>query len=222
MDRNIKTRKILSYILTAIGVLSILSATSCQSVSAPENTTDSISQDDISAAIKQDYPALISSLKNAAESFGFALTDLSGICFLNPVRFITPEYSLDDLQQGKNLHILHFPLMNENGEIFAVFTIIKTEEGVNSTLGIDFAPMLNKAKFDGIEEVILCQNINGLFVSSTDNQYILNMQLDKVPAVDGMQITESKLLGCPWVILNLCEINQAASEGAQQAETALY
>ena len=91
--------------------------------------------------------------------------------------------------------------MNESGEIFAVFTIIKTEDGVNSTLGIDFAPMLNKAKVDGIEEVILCQNINGLFVSSTDNQYILNMQLDKVPAVDGMQITESKLLGCPWVIL---------------------
>ena len=87
MDKNMKIRKIFLNVLTTICLLSILSAASCQSVSAPENTTDSISQDDISAAIKQGYPALISSLKSTPEAFGFALTDLSGICFLNPVRF---------------------------------------------------------------------------------------------------------------------------------------
>lgn len=129
MVRNIKTWKLLSYVLTVVFMLSILFATSCRSVSTAEISSDSISLDDVSAAIKHDYPVLISSLKDSPEAFGFESTNLSGICFLNSVRFITPEYSVDDLQQGKNLHTLHFPLMNENGEIFAVFTIIKRRRG---------------------------------------------------------------------------------------------
>lgn len=77
--------------------------------------------------------------------------------------------------------------------------------------------MLNKAKDDGIKEVVLYQNTKGLFVSSVDNQYILNMQQVKVSGVDEIMISGSKLLDSPWVILNLCEINQVTSDEAQKA-----
>lgn len=210
-------RRILSVVLIISLSLITFSTTCNLPIFASETQVESLTNIEISNAIIRDYPALISSLKSSPDAYGYTSSDLEGISFLNPVRFITPEYSIEDLQQCKKLYTLHIPLMNEKKEVIAIFTIIKTDNGINSTIGKDFAPMLNKAKADGIINVALFQNSNGLFVSASDGRYILNMKLAKVSEFADFQVIKNNTLSVPYLITNLSEVNQALTIEANNA-----
>ncbi len=215
MIKFTRIRRILTVVLMIFFSLISFSTFINLPVFATDIQIDSLTKDEISNAIIRDYPALISSLKNSPDAYGYTSCDLEGISFLNPVRFITPDYSIEDLQLGKKLYTLHIPLMNKNKELIAIYTIIKTDNGINSTIGKDFAPMLNKAKTDGITDATLFQNANGLFVSASDGQYILNMKLAKVSEFADFQVQKNNLYSCPYVTINLSEVNQALTDDAK-------
>lgn len=217
MIQTNKIRRILTVVLMIFLSLITFSISTNLPVFASAVQIDSLTNDEISNAIIRDYPALISSLKESPDAYGYKSFDLEGISFLNPVRFITPDYSVEDLQQCKKLYTLHIPLINENKEVIAIFTIIKTENGINSTIGKDFAPMLNKAKTDGIENAKLFQNSNGLFVGASDGRYILDVKLAKVQEFADFQVIDNNSLSGPYVIINLTEINQTLTDEAKNA-----
>lgn len=211
--------KNISRILTVVLIISLSLITFSTSINEPifasEVQMDSLTNDEISNAIIRDYPLLISSLKESPDAYGYESGDLDGISFLNPVRFITPDSNIEDLQLGKKLYTLHIPLINKNNEIIAIYTIIKTDNCINGTIGKDFAPMLNKAKSDGIISAALFQNTSGLYVSSLDGQYTLNMKLSKVTEFTDFHVLINNSLKGPYVIINLSEINQTLTDDAK-------
>lgn len=208
-------RRILTVVLIISLSLVTFSASANELVLASEIQMDSLTNDEISNAIISDYPLLISSLKESPDAYGYASSDLDGISFLNPVRFITSDSNIEDLQMGKMLYTLHIPLINKNNEIIAIYTVIKTDNGINSTIGKDFAPMLNKAKSDGITSAALFQNTSGLYLSSCVDQYTINMKLTKVTEFADSQVIINNSIKGPYIIINLSEINQALTDDAK-------
>lgn len=85
---------------------------------------------------------------------------------LSPVRIVTKDISNTDLINKEALYVLQFPMVNNSRKIFAIYTIIKTDNNVNATMGVDLAPLLEKVKNDGTANVVLIQNENGIFTLS--------------------------------------------------------
>lgn len=208
-----KCRKILTIgLIIFIPLLMIKS----QIFSAVFNTGP-LTEEEIFSAIREDYPALVSSIKADPEAYGYKSADLEGIRFLNPVRFITADYSSDDLGSGKKLTTLHIPLINESQKILAIFTVIKSDSGINCTIGVDFAPMLNRAKQDGIMKAALLQTTSGLFAASLEGGYILDRNLEQVSGFSELQTLKLKSAAGPYVIIDLWAVNQTLTEVARDS-----
>lgn len=81
-----KIRRILTVVLMISLSLITFSISTNLPVFASAVQIDSLTNDEISNAIIRDYPALISSLKESPDAYGYKSYDLEGISFLNPVR----------------------------------------------------------------------------------------------------------------------------------------
>jgi len=65
--------------------------------------------------------------------------------------------------------LLHFfvdiniPMVNSNGNIFAIYTIMKVNGTVSATRGVDYTPMLEKALKSNITDVVLYQDAASIY-----------------------------------------------------------
>ena len=190
-------------------------------VYATESSGSSLNETDIESSIEKDFPLLLWSLQQAPSVYGLSQEDLSGVKLLSPVRFVTGETSEDDLVNQKGLYALYFPMMNSNGEIVAIYTIIKTDNYVNATMGVDFAPLLEQLRNEGISDVVLAQDENGIFALTENGRSVY---------LDGNEITRNSVAlnleydstNYPYVSLNLETINENYSDKAEQAVNNFY
>lgn len=100
---------------------------------------------DINYALQNDYPALLAGIRDDPEAFGFSSEELGEISLLSPLRVVTDGYTYEDLLNGEDINILHIPLVNQDGTIIAIFSVIKIDGKISCNLGKDFAPSLEQA-----------------------------------------------------------------------------
>lgn len=188
---------------------------------ATESSGSSLNETDIESSIEKDFPLLLWSLQQAPSVYGLSQADLSGVKLLSPVRFVTGETSEDDLVNQKGLHALYFPMMNSNGEIVAIYTIIKTDNYVNATMGVDFAPLLEQLRNEGISDVVLAQDENGIF-ALTENGRSVYLDGNEITRNSAALSFEYDSTNYPYVSLNLEAINENYSDKAEQAVNNFY
>lgn len=211
MNRN----KIMGFIMAATMTFSL---TGAMQTSAAQNTCPSLNDTDISSSISKDYPLLLWNLKNTPQIYGLSASDLNHVKLLSPARFITGDLTDSAFASKSDLYSLHFPTVNQSGKIIAIYTIIKTDDGVNATMGTDFAPMLESAKNSSVGEVFLVQDESGLMAVSNDGA---------VFALDGNKLPENRsalsadkreaFLDYTYIELQLDKVDSTYTGKAEQA-----
>ena len=206
-------KKLFGSILTAFTLFSLLAVTPLY---AAELKNSSLNDNDIESSIDKDYPLLLWNPKETPQVYGVSAKDLTGVKLLSPVRIVTKDISNTDLINKEALYVLHFPMVNNSGKIFAIYTIIKTDSNVNATMGVDFAPLLEKVKNDGTANVVLIQNENGIFTLSEAGM-TLPLNSNTHSAKSDILSSVKQMFNCPDVLLGLDETNNTYSIMADQA-----
>jgi len=206
-------KKLFGSIITAFTLLSLLAVTPLY---AAEARNSSLNDSDIELSIEKDYPLLLWNLKETPQVYGVSAKDLTGVKLLSPVRIVTKDISNPDLTNKEALYVLHFPMVNNSGKIFAIYTIIKTDNNVNATMGVDFAPLLEKVKNDGTANVVLIQDENGIFALSEAGK-TLPLNSNTHSAKSDILSSVTQMSDCPYVFLGLDETNNTYSIMADQA-----
>lgn len=179
-----------------------------------------ISDSDIYESLKRDYASLYESIVYDPEAFGLMSKDLEGLNLMQAIRFITPETTGNELKNNVNNHVLHIPIVNERGVIVLIYSVIKTEDGLSTTLGVDFAPMLNYALQLGFSEVVLLQDEYGLYTRDVKSQNSLRMNGSEVLQSHNQEVSSSVLLNIdasdlvntPYVVLSLNNVDSKLTE----------
>jgi hypothetical protein len=206
-------KKLFGSIITAFTLFSLLAVTPLY---AAEARNSSLNDSDIESSIEKDYPLLLWNLKETPQVYGVSAKDLTRVKLLSPVRIVTKDISNTDLTNKEALYVLHFPMVNNSGRIFAIYTIIKTDNNVNATMGVDFAPLLEKVKNDGTANVVLIQDENGIFALSEAGK-TLPLNSNTHSAKSDILSSVTQMSDCPYVFLSLDETNNTYSIMADQA-----
>lgn len=175
-----------------------------------------LSKTDIESSIKKDFPLLLWNLKENPSVYGLSQEDLLGVKLLSPVRFVTNETSENELASEGELYALHFPMINTKGKIFAIYTIIKTDNHVNATMGVDFAVLLERLKNEGVKNTVLVQNENGI-IALTENGRTVSLNGNESSIDQATLSLKENFANYPYVSLNLEVINEEYSDKAEIA-----
>lgn len=173
--------------------------------------SEALTEQDIELSLEKDFPVLFSNLKENPELFGVSEKDLSGIKLLYPVRFVV--ISDGKVVGEKDPYILYLPMINDNQEIFSVYSILKNDNQISATIGIDFAPMLQGAKNFGITEAVLIQNNNILLLQGKEG-ILIDLNGNKITNDEELSSTMSwnELTANPYTVINLTQIHDIFSE----------
>lgn len=126
----------------------------------------SLTEEDIDYGIKEYYEMQVSSWLDDPES-GFTEDDFTGASFLSPVCLVSisdKDGSIIQVGSGTDVYI---PIVNHDGEIFALYHIVKEQSGINAFLSQSFAYILEEARKAGAEMVYLV-NMKGQFGAVTE------------------------------------------------------
>lgn len=170
-----------------------------------------ITPEEIETAVRVDYPFLLYTVHKYPEEFGLGERDLEAVQLLSPLRIITPGHKLAELRQGKALNVVHLPLIDETGSIFAVQTILKVEGAVNSTMGIDFAPQLETLRVAGVTQAVVFQDEAGIHALD------LAAAADPVGRSLGQAANAEALESIPYAVISLTQPDGRLSLLAKEA-----
>lgn len=95
--------------------------------------------------------------------------DCDSIVLLNPVDFLIVN------QENKNSDIIiNIPVMDNSNAIRCIYSIIYSSDGYSTSIGTDFAPLLNEATMRDRDGIVLLQNDSGLYMISESRIFFQN------------------------------------------------
>lgn len=175
-------------------------------------STATLTDKDILSTIIRDYPNLISKLKKSPETEGYNEADLKNISFLNPVAILNSRQISDISRINEVMNTLHFPMINKSGEIFAIYSISISDAGLTSTLGKSFAPMLEKARLDGVEQAVIRRSGNDVFLTDMTLEYCINYRLAPIVLMEEAGVYSENLLNNEYAVLKLTKIDKFTTD----------
>lgn len=129
-------------------------------------SNENSSADDLAKIIEENFGYMLNSVLREAESYDIAVEDFEEFSILNPVTF----NSTDDEESDAG-NIFHFPVADKNGKICLIYDVILTENGYSTTIGRDFAPLLDSVYEKGTSTVLLVQGDYTFYAVDSMNGY---------------------------------------------------
>lgn len=168
--KNSLLKKISSFIISVMMIFSISSE-----AYATELTNQEITESDIISIIENDFGDLFTEVIEYREEYELDnfiddSIDTKDIKILNEIDINDISFLNDSNASTQNYPVKHLPV-TANNNIIMIFDIIKTENGYSTTLGTDFAPLLNKAKQDGNTSINLYQDGLELYAYTDEKVY---------------------------------------------------
>lgn len=159
--KNVKS--VLCVLLTIV----ILLGFTVQAFAANISTGNMVDNNDIEEILSENFGLMLDSVLRRDEMYGISVEDFDGFAILNPVSFSTFYEEPDDL-----VSVLHFPIADKTGEICLIYDVIFTNNGYSTTIGADFAPLLNSLYKDGIKNIVLIQDENTFYAVGNSVGYV--------------------------------------------------
>lgn len=176
---------------------------------------------DIDYAVQNDYPALLEGIRDDPEAFGFSSEELGEISLLSPLRVVTDGYTYEDLLNGEDINILHIPLVNQDGTIIAIFSVIKLDGKISCNLGKDFAPSLEQAKISGNSEMAMYQSGYEIYPVNVEKIARKFSETEgyngSLQAINTSDMKE-QLTNAPFISISLTEVNDSLTWQARKTE----
>ena len=126
----------------------------------------------INQFLQDDLTDMISSLRGEAYTIDLNEEDLVDFTILDPVSFLDLDFVSNNAPE-----VIHFPLADKNGRIFAVFSVGRSETGYGRNFGQSFSRILESARLAGSHEVFLYQKMySGSFsdwLSYDENEVVM-------------------------------------------------
>lgn len=138
-----------------------------QAFAANISTGNMVDNNDIEEILSENFGLMLDSVLRRDEMYGISVEDFDGFAILNPVSFSTFYEEPDDL-----VSVLHFPIADKTGEICLIYDVIFTNNGYSTTIGADFAPLLNSLYKDGIKNIVLIQDENTFYAVGNSVGYV--------------------------------------------------
>lgn len=142
----------------------------------------------IKAIFFENFGHMIESVIRKSEIYGIDANDFDDFTILNPVSF----NCIGEVDGDSS--ILHFPVMDETGNICLIYDIIISNNGYSATIGTDFAPLLNAAYNAGCSSVVLIQDESSFYAINNNNAFSQSQSnVVELNAFQCNEFTESEL-----------------------------
>lgn len=168
---------------------------------------------EIEEAVRKYFPMLFEAVKEAPATYQIEKDDLIDNKLLAPIRVITPMYSLEQLLNGMEIHVLHIPVVNAQGDIKLIFSVIKTDGSINCSLGPDFANALNQLKEEGVDRAVVLQDKNGIQILDQHDTKIS----DCIGTESITRYEQERFLRGPYISLDLFQVDEHLTEIARDS-----
>ena len=116
---------------------------------------------DLKSIISKDFGGLLDIILSNPDIYGISKSDFDEFAIMDPVDFIC----IGD-HSSSTPRVFHFPVVDSNGRICLIFDIIVDNDGYSTSLGADFAPLLNSMYSKRITTMTLIQDRYSLFAIS--------------------------------------------------------
>lgn len=162
-------------------LVSLLSSILVTPVSATQETGIQ-KEKPVEEIIREDFGEMLELFNLDAEE---KLT-ADSLIILEPVNFYIGE---NNLQKDR---IVHFPVIDANGTIQCIYTIILSNDGYCTSIGTDFAPLLNKARKDFGRNVTLLQDgFNFYAVADSGSLHQIGSQVEALDSAEDVALRDA-------------------------------
>lgn len=163
-------KKIFFYKISAVFLSLALSFSMFTTAFAAEKSTDGDTASKTAIAINANFGDLMKNIVAHSEKYGLTSSEMTNFEVMQPIDII--DISENASNTADSPEIIHLPISDNTGKIVLVFDIITTENGVTCTMGPDFAPLLNTAKENGSNTVMILQDGFSIYAVSDNGVYL--------------------------------------------------
>ncbi len=181
-----KLRSVLCVILTIV----MFACSTVQIYAADISMDSTASSTNVNTIISENFGYMLDSVIRRSEAYGIDAEKFDDFTILNPVVFNSIEEEDDN-----SASVTHFPVADETGTICLIFDVIMTENGYTTSIGADFAPLLNAVYANESTSVVLVQDEYSFYAISDTACYSQSGN-----AIDSMDALERAVMSNTYVV----------------------